>query len=262
MPATKKAEETKEPGLNESILAARAEMQNLKRDTRGQVGRTPYMYVTLDQMYDEVVPILEKHGVLVRQPVTSFVQDGKIFVCVTTVFSKGEELDEREFFFEWREDPKATGSNITYYRRYSLGAYLCLVTEADDDGDKATEQVPENKRHSSSGPTRTSSPQTVDRPSNNNAKTKAENKQENIPYFKSTGEFVVIPESVKITRQQPNWTQWTAIIIADDGVKYKSGTFNEEVANHIEEHIGVEIKLEFVKTPQGFVNIDAFLGAN
>lgn len=94
-------------------------------------------YATLDNIIDEVRPILTENGLTLMQFPSG---DGEN-VSVTTylMHESGEWIESEPLIMKpVKNDPQAIGSCITYARRYSLAAFLSLNTGEDDDGNKAT----------------------------------------------------------------------------------------------------------------------------
>src|SRR5690606_11841500 len=60
-------------------------------------------------------------------------------VRVLIVHTSGETLDLGSFPFAPGRDPQATGSAVTYHRRYALLAALGIAADDDDDGHAATQ---------------------------------------------------------------------------------------------------------------------------
>ena len=87
-------------------------------------------YADINEILEKVKPPLSKLGVVITQVPTS---EG-----LKTILHDTESETEIEGYLEFcqRTDAQKLGSNITYYRRYSLLAMLGLEDE-DDDGNKA-----------------------------------------------------------------------------------------------------------------------------
>lgn len=104
-------------------------------------------YASLDNIIDEVRPILTKHGLNVMQFPKS---DGQT-VSVTTylLHDSGEWIESEPLSMKpAKTDPQGIGSCITYARRYSLQAFLSLNTGEDDDGNGASNAKPKNENKS------------------------------------------------------------------------------------------------------------------
>jgi len=109
-------------------------------------------YMDINGLLEQLLPLLEKHGLTVMQPLTNI--QGKPAIA-TIVFDKdatdfigtfeGEEVETNNPKTILKEimplpdlqDPQKMGSVITYYRRYALQSLFLLRAE-DDDANSAT----------------------------------------------------------------------------------------------------------------------------
>lgn len=100
-------------------------------------------YASLDNIIDEVRPILQKNGLSILQLPGG---DGENIIMKTMILHESGEWIESDplIMKPIKNDPQAVGSAITYARRYSLAAILSLNTGEDDDGNKATHQTNPN----------------------------------------------------------------------------------------------------------------------
>jgi hypothetical protein len=108
-------------------------------------GSFSYEYADVADIVRATRPILAEHGIVALTPV----HDHGTGLACTVVFlhSSGERMDFGPFPFPHGNDARATGSMVTYHRRYALVAALGMaVGDEDDDGAAA---VP----RSNSGPT-------------------------------------------------------------------------------------------------------------
>lgn len=89
-------------------------------------------YVTLDALNIGLLPVLKEEGLLIshatsnREVITN-VCDTESGECVQSAFPIPEGLD-----------PQKMGSAITYAKRYNIGQLFNIVTDEDDDGNKAS----------------------------------------------------------------------------------------------------------------------------
>lgn len=128
------------PTLAEAIVRAFAELENLTRDREARIpGKDnkpgySYRYSDLASFTDETRPILAKYGLALLQDVGG---DGKVVTLTTTILhASGESRTTPELVSPAGGTPQATGSAITYARRYQGMAALGLAAE-DDDGQTA-----------------------------------------------------------------------------------------------------------------------------
>jgi len=92
-------------------------------------------YADINAIVDAVEPILNKNGLMLIQPI----EDGVVKTKVINV-ENGETI-ESCMTLSVQANPQAMGSQITYYRRYTLQSLLCLQVE-DDDAQTASNQKP------------------------------------------------------------------------------------------------------------------------
>jgi hypothetical protein len=92
-------------------------------------------YADINAIVDAVEPILNKHGLMLIQPI----EDGVVKTRIINV-ENGETI-ESAMPLVMSGTPQAMGSQITYYRRYTLQSLLCLQVE-DDDGQVAATAKP------------------------------------------------------------------------------------------------------------------------
>jgi hypothetical protein len=138
--------------LNKSLLAFQADCPILQKSSKVKVrtksgGEYSYNYVDLPAINEVIMPILNKHGIIIRQPVTSGIDK----VSVTTILVHVETGETLQDILEYslidiKMDMNALqnlGSIITYLRRYSICCSLNLVSDEDDDGQKILEKKTE-----------------------------------------------------------------------------------------------------------------------
>jgi hypothetical protein len=92
-------------------------------------------YADINAIVDAVEPILNKNGLMLIQPI----EDGIVKTRIINV-ENGETI-ESAMPLVMSGTPQAMGSQITYYRRYTLQSLLCLQVE-DDDAQTASNQKP------------------------------------------------------------------------------------------------------------------------
>ena len=94
-------------------------------------------YATLDQIIDEIRPVLNENKLAIMQNVSG--EDGVVTVKTTLVHESGEWLQSTGTTLRLvKNDPQGAGAGITYARRYDLCAFLSLNTGDDDDGNLAS----------------------------------------------------------------------------------------------------------------------------
>lgn len=131
------------------------------RDMRGPAkdGINPRFgqgYATLGAFIDAVKPILAMHDLSVSH---DFVPTEKGDLLCYTVIHSGDGESLRLAPIPVKVDPgnpQATGSAITYARRYSLSAALGIVADEDDDGNRASPE--KNQPEAEARPARAPTP--------------------------------------------------------------------------------------------------------
>lgn len=102
-------------------------------------------YATLDNIIDEVRPILAEFGLNILQLPSG---DGQnIQISTLLMHESGEWLESDPLIMKpVKNDPQALGSAITYARRYALQSFLSLNTGEDDDGNNASQPKQQQKK--------------------------------------------------------------------------------------------------------------------
>jgi len=86
-------------------------------------------YLDINGLLTQLQPLLEKHNLVVVQPLT--IKDGK--QALSTLVLDGDKiLLASEMLLPEIQDPQKMGSAITYYRRYALQSLFLLRAEDDD----------------------------------------------------------------------------------------------------------------------------------
>ena len=120
-----------------ALLKVQKELPKLKlnKEGAGQVGSRSYSYLTLEDLHAEVLPLLNKHGLVW---VTLPVADG-----LACKLWHASDADRIEFLIPYglgdTFTPQELGSAISYARRYALMAAVGVVPhDEDDDGATAS----------------------------------------------------------------------------------------------------------------------------
>lgn len=126
---------TKLQSIHKKLLAVQKELPKLKKDAENPFHKSKY--VTLDNLLAHVLPILNKHGLLLVQSVgTIEVGDSREPALSTTIFDEqGTSVSDSMLLLQKSADPQAQGSAITYARRYALTTILGIAAEEDDDAE-------------------------------------------------------------------------------------------------------------------------------
>ena len=119
--------------INELAVAlnkAQAEFMVAKKDAKNPFFKSKY--ATLNAVYEAIAEALLKNGLSVIQPIVGEA------VETTIIHTSGQFITSScPIVCAKQNDPQAMGSAITYARRYSLASLLGVMTDEDDDAEKA-----------------------------------------------------------------------------------------------------------------------------
>ena len=115
--------------LGKKLLAVQAEIGGIKKSAENPFFNS--MYFDINALLDVVKPVMQKHGLLILQPLmTSSAGVGGVSTIIMDPES-GERI-QSDMPLPPITDPQKVGSAITYFRRYSLQSMLGLQAEDDD----------------------------------------------------------------------------------------------------------------------------------
>lgn len=97
-------------------------------------------YADLPSIWKAIKDIMGKNNLFVTH-IMNFDADGEYIVTKIIHASTGQEMISMSKITLSKVTAQEYGSYITYMRRYALSAMLGLITDEDDDGNKATESV-------------------------------------------------------------------------------------------------------------------------
>lgn len=117
--------------LLSKISEVKSEIGTLSKNASNPFFKSKYL--DLGEILSNLEPILQKHKLLLLQPVL----DNSVFTEIHDLESG--EIIKSAIPLPNIQDPQKIGSAITYYRRYSLQSLLALQTD-DDDGNKASQK--------------------------------------------------------------------------------------------------------------------------
>lgn len=123
--------------IYKKLLEAKKEMNAITKDSKNPFFKSKYFDV--NKLLSEVEPILQKHGLLLLQPI----QENKVYTMIYDS-ENGNDFIESEIALPNIQDPQKLGSAITYFRRYTLQSLLGLQAE-DDDANTASKHVNKSK---------------------------------------------------------------------------------------------------------------------
>lgn len=125
---------TEPSALAAALVAALADVAVITKGRTADAGSYSYDYADLGDTVREIQPRLAEHGIRVLTPVHGF--EDRLACTVTLLHESGEVMRFDPLPFPYGRDAQATGSMMTYYRRYALTAALGLGA-VDDDGQGA-----------------------------------------------------------------------------------------------------------------------------
>lgn len=132
--------------LAEALVKAQSDFMKAGKDAKNPFFKSTY--ATLNSVWSAVSEALLKNGLTVLQPIS--IHDGISVVKTIVMHISGQSIEsECPIVVAKQNDPQALGSAITYARRYSLASMLGVMTDEDDDGNKAAQQpkqAPANKQ--------------------------------------------------------------------------------------------------------------------
>lgn len=121
--------------LASALIGFNSEVSKIAKDASNPFHKNKY--ATLDQIIDEVRPILNKNKLAVMQNVSG--EEGTMTVKTLLLHESGEWMESTGTTLKLaKNDPQGAGAGITYARRYDLCAFLSLNTGDDDDGNSAS----------------------------------------------------------------------------------------------------------------------------
>lgn len=126
--------------IYKKLFEAKKEIGKISKDSTNPFYKSKYF--DINQLLEHVEPILQKHELLLLQPI----EEDK--VCSTILDIESEKFISSAIKLTNQTDPQKLGSEITYYRRYTLASLLGLQAEDDDANStvKSKETKPTNNK--------------------------------------------------------------------------------------------------------------------
>ena len=119
----------------EKLLELQKKLITFKKDWLNPHFKSKYL--TLDNLLDTILPACNELWILIRHEM-------KDQIVITTI-SVGKDSITSEFPITDLGSPQKVWSAITYAKRYNLWMLLNIVTDDDDDWNKASEKKIERK---------------------------------------------------------------------------------------------------------------------
>lgn len=127
--------------LHAALVAALTGLTTVEAGRTADTGKYSYDYADLGDIVRLTRPALAEHGIVALTPLGA--HGDRLAVTVLLVHTSGETLELGPFPFPEGRDAQATGSMVTYMRRYGLLAALGMATGDDDDGHAASRPTPQ-----------------------------------------------------------------------------------------------------------------------
>jgi hypothetical protein len=126
-----------------AFIAFQSDMPSVPKDSENPAfsrGEKKSKYASLGAITEATRPHLAKHGLGFTQWMSN--RDGMQLIVTRIMHTSGQWMEDDGYILNpTKNDPQGMGSAVTYARRYTLGASLGIITEDDDDGNKASEPV-------------------------------------------------------------------------------------------------------------------------
>ena len=125
--------------LSQALVVALGEMQDLIKTETADAGKYKYTYATLASALQMARPVLSRHGLALTQVAES--SNREVAIWTTILHSSGQYVTVVPMRLPAGDTAQATGSAVSFAKRYALMAVLGLATE-DDDGASAAPRTP------------------------------------------------------------------------------------------------------------------------
>ncbi len=120
--------------LAAALNKAQAQMMGATKDAKNPFFKSKY--ATLNSVWEAVKDAVLANGLTVLQPI--YLNQNQPVVKTTIMHTSGQFItSECPIVCAKANDPQALGSAITYARRYSLASMLGVMTDEDDDAERA-----------------------------------------------------------------------------------------------------------------------------
>ena len=131
---------TEHKALAPALVAALSDLTVVVQEREVRGDKISYRYANVSDVVRLTRPVLAEHGLVALTPLHDH---GDELACsVVILHTSGERLDLGPFPFPHGKDAQATGSMVTYHRRYALIAALGMAAgDEDDDGAAAKPRV-------------------------------------------------------------------------------------------------------------------------
>ena len=125
--------------IYKKLFEAKKEIGKISKDSKNPFFKSKYF--DINSLLEHVEPILQKHDLLLLQPIL----EGKVITELIDV-ETGEKVNS-EITLPTLNDPQKLGSAVSYYRRYTAQSLLGLQATDDDanlaSGKKTPQATPQ-----------------------------------------------------------------------------------------------------------------------
>jgi len=119
------------------LLNVQKEIGTLSKSAKNPFFKSQYLDLTT--IIQHVTPLLNEQGLVLIQPLA-----GDSVTTAILDSETGEVIASSSLTLAPMADPQKMGSQITYFRRYTLKSLLAIAEE-DDDGNRASRPTPKPK---------------------------------------------------------------------------------------------------------------------
>jgi len=119
------------------LLKVQQEIGTLSKNAKNPFFKSQYLDLTT--IIQHVTPLLNAEGLVLIQPLA-----GDSVTTAILDSETGEVIASSSLTLAPMTDPQKMGSQITYFRRYTLKSLLAIAEE-DDDGNRASRPTPKPK---------------------------------------------------------------------------------------------------------------------
>jgi len=128
--------------LTAALVAALGELPDITKARTANAGTYSYTYAGLADVLGVVRPVLAGHGLAITQRATTDLVANTVTVETIILHTSGEERDGGQITFPLGQTAQATGSTISYARRYAILTALGIAGADDDDDGQAASTTP------------------------------------------------------------------------------------------------------------------------
>jgi hypothetical protein len=119
--------------IHTALLSAKQELGKVPKNSSNPFFKSKYF--DINGLLEVVEPILHAHGLFVLQPII----DGSVVTQI--IHAETGQMIQSSMKLSNIVDPQKQGSEVTYYRRYTLQSLLAM--QADDDDGNAASKAPQ-----------------------------------------------------------------------------------------------------------------------